>query len=318
MYAQYFYSIRSLWSLPLFKINPINTNTGVQNLLTIYYENETISEVYNALSRNLNFLSNNTKALFYNHIQEFHSALDLKMELETLTELLSLVRLLGLFPVYLVIPRQFWQKLCKITLQEAIVDCKQYSAILIEHLHLYYISNSANVDELNAKLLQNCPKLFKESDAMFARATHSLIKAQNTLVGAENFIEEAFVSYKSVLPTLNLHLACFNLLKCQAFNEIAQLCFLKAKLSGKSNSLEDTFPYEDSAFQILISTLTFLNQLKNSVPVDEAIAEFFEKYTIETAEKDVILLIVCFLPIPQQVKLKLKKYKLGLLTFPPS
>jgi len=139
--------------------------------------------------------------------------------------------------------------------------------------------------------LKDCPRLFKESDAMFARATQSLIKAQDSIVGKEKFIHEAFVIYKSVLPTLNLQQACFNLLKCQAFVEIAQLCIMKSRLTAKSQELVDSYPFEEESYQILIETLHFIHQIKSGVPVDETISSFFRKYSTEMAEQDFLNLL---------------------------
>lgn len=278
--------LRSIWSEKVFKSARVNTNVGNKTLLQFNFEIESIVPIINSLKRIQLFMRDHAKNLFAG--QEFHSAVNLMVFMELLIEIFSLFEVLSTFPIHQVFPEKFWQILSSNNFQSFLKDHVSFSAILIEHLLLFHISNDADITALNAQLTSICPQLYCQSDAMFSRATQSLNLAANSLEGKEKYIAEAFGIYKSIINNINLNQACFNLLKCQAFVEIGQLCFQKAKLM---NSDDDKL----KIFDIFVETLAFISQIKMNNQIDESIAKYFSNYSKDDAKNDVPFLIFVFL-----------------------
>ena len=97
-----------------------------------------------ALRRIQLFMRDHAKSLFLG--QEFHSAVDLMVFVELTLEILALLDVVYSLPVDRVIPEKNWAQFCSVSFFASIEDYTSFSARLIEHILLYHLSNSADIE----------------------------------------------------------------------------------------------------------------------------------------------------------------------------
>jgi len=124
-----------------------------------------------------------------------------------------------------------------LTFRDLITVGKDICSSLASNLVQKYIDNQRETDTITRRLHEACPSIFKQENALHAKAHEMLMKVKKTEDKAEKqkLIKEAVKTYKQIGPRINIFQACDLLQSVGAYVDIVDLCLTTAESRDKDN-----------------------------------------------------------------------------------
>ncbi|MES1905503.1 MAG: hypothetical protein MHPSP_002482, partial [Paramarteilia canceri] len=287
VFTCYAYNMKFIWDKNIFQISKMQTNVGLKELLCYNFQTKNLVESQERLVSLQLFLRDNARHIFNN--KELANIISLMLLNEATIEFFALLIILSRFPAHQLFHHKLWSKLtAHYTAEQCILDQNKRMAILVENLLYFHLKNDSEITKIANELHGKCPQLFAQNDLLFAHAVELLSQVQKQLSAdkpdqekCQQYLESSCKIMLSLKEKLNIRVACRNLFKCQAFFEIAKLvvAFL--------DSVEDNKSLNE-VYGIFIECVEFLCQIIQQQSIDESIGKYFQGYSSEMAEYDVV------------------------------
>ncbi|EYC31518.1 hypothetical protein Y032_0004g2199 [Ancylostoma ceylanicum] len=112
-----------------------------------------------------------------------------------------------------------------------VCDGQHLSGDLIRAMIKYFLGDEAGTKDLSEKLRALCPNLYSKDDACVTNAMEQLKLASLSNSGAarQNLVEKACDLFRQSIGKVSLPVVCRSLADLGAFEQLANLCLLKAK-----------------------------------------------------------------------------------------
>lgn len=247
--ALYLYLARILRPLWLLKVASTETGEENQKVIKNIATVEEITIYLKRLSELKRFLDSNIPL---NLDQAQQNRLTSRMENADATtlereSLISLVRLLNrcievlnlyklvhehqFSSVCLNLPSDPQMRLCSMTFRDLIVLGKDMTTSLASALVRRYLDDNISTDAISRRLHQLCPSIFRQENAMQARAHEMILQSRtiNDKQDKERLMTEAVALLKKIGVRLDLQAICDLLHSAQAYKYIVDICLYVAE-----------------------------------------------------------------------------------------
>lgn len=172
--------------------------------------------------------------------QERESTNALSQLLDRCTEVMHLYRLLCEHQFDLIctnLPVEKQNQLHSMTFRDLITVEHDMTTLLAGALVRRYLDDNITTDSISRKLHDVCPSIFKQENALYAKANEIIIRAQNLTdkIDRDRMINEAVNLFKKIGARINLQNACDLLHSTRAYRHIVDLCLYIADKRDPQN-----------------------------------------------------------------------------------
>ncbi|RWS09239.1 nuclear pore complex protein nup155-like protein [Dinothrombium tinctorium] len=248
LYLYFSRIVRPIWSYHVVKSEIANTVDGPRECLlssipapevNIYIEK--LSNLKEFLERNVQFSPNvdNSYNFSFSQINATPSLNAQAYERNSLNNLLQLIsrclEVLGLWrllfdhqfhTIAALLATEFQLQLKSLTFRDLIIGGQDICARLASALVQKYIEDFTTTDAISRRLNEACPSIFKQENAIHAKAHEMIVKAKELTSDEDRqiIISEALSLFKRIGARINLKQACDLLESVFAYKEIVELC----------------------------------------------------------------------------------------------
>lgn len=258
LYLYFTRLIRPIWNYHVVKSQIVKTVNGNRECLfssitveeiNIYLEK--LSNLKDFLIKNIQFTNQDTNVnysfmnqlpaqIFTAQTHEKTSFYNLLQLISRCLEVLGLWRLLNeneFFKLAACLPKELQIQLKSMNFKDLVVLGNEICALLASALVQCCIEENLNTETTCNKLNEVCPSIFKQENALLAKAHEIINKAKlcQSKKDAESMIEEAVSIFRNIGSRINLEQACVLLESVHAFKEIVKLVIEISAARDKDN-----------------------------------------------------------------------------------
>ena len=259
LYLYFSRLIRSIWNFNVVRSQIYNTVDGNRECLlssiaieeiNIYIEK--LSNLKDFLIKNIQFTNPpdaNVNYSFMNQLpaqiftaqtHEKTSFYNLLQLISRCLEVLGLWRLLNendFLKLAAFLPKEFQIQLKSMNFKDLIVQGNEICALLASAIVQCCIEENLNTETTCNKLNEVCPSIFKQENALLAKAHEIINKAKSCEINkeADLMIEDAVSIFRNIGSRINLEQACLLLESVHAYKEIVKLVIEISAARDKDN-----------------------------------------------------------------------------------
>lgn len=258
LYLYFTRLIRPIWNFNVVRSQIVKTVNGNRECLlssisieeiNIYLEK--LSNLKDFLIKNIQFTNQDTNVnysfmnqlpaqIFTAQTQEKTSFYNLLQLISRCLEVLGLWRLLNeneFFKLAACLPKELQIQLKSINFKDLVVQGNEICALLASAIVQCCIEDNLDTEATCNKLNEVCPSIFKQENALLAKAHEIINKAKlcQNRKDAEPLVEEAVSIFRNIGSRINLEQACILLESVHAFKEIVKLVIEISAARDKDN-----------------------------------------------------------------------------------
>ncbi|KAI1285437.1 Nuclear pore complex protein [Halotydeus destructor] len=247
--------IRSLWNYSVVSAHTVNTPNGPREFLQSSVPSSQLalyitklSNLRDFLDKNIRFTSSEGLSSFISQNigglsvaqQERTSLFNLFHLIKNCLEVLGLWKILQDHQFHTIaenLTADYITQLKSLTFRNMVLGGGDVCARLASALVQKFIDDNATTDAISRRLNEACPSIFKQENALHAKAHETLVKARSvkTKKEQEALVEEAYQLFKKIGGRINLRQACDLLQAVNSYKNLVELCISAAAQRDPQN-----------------------------------------------------------------------------------